>query len=139
MRKPELHDVLHDGLIVYRKSPHPWLSRDGSLTRSRSLSQLNDYEPLYEPRRRRASLEYSPRAYDNQSFEWYCGRSRQPRRQRPRARSYRSLSPAVVSLNRDLERENYRSPSIRSSRSRSVSPVLAHNTTYDVHSLSQFL
>lgn len=127
--------MLHDGLVVYRKGgPHPFLT-----SYSQSLTDLNDFESIFDrrsrspsrSRSRNASLEYSPGVYADGYYqpsgrEWYCGRSRIGKR-------CRSASPAakarVSSLNRDLARENYRFRS--ASRSRSASPNRFFNSSRD--------
>lgn len=155
LRKPELHDVLHDGLVLYRKSPHPRSRSTSSRLRSRSLSNLNTYldddelangypYPNIRAQPRRTSLEYAPLLYST-DYEHrptngsgnlaYCGRRRSGSGARRRPRS---LSPRMISLNRDLARENYRaatrsrSRSGSGSRSCSVSPNRYHH--YDLNS-----
>lgn len=152
LRKPELHDVLHDGLVLYRKSPHP--SRSTSRLRSRSLTFLNDYmsendldrynnphHHFHQHHHRshernttqqptRAIFDYSPSHYRSRSPSLiHCGGSDTElgqQRRRPR-----SLSPNMISLNQDLARENYRPRSRSRSRSasRSSSVNNHHNSS----------
>lgn len=148
LRKPELHDVLHDGLVLYRKSPHP--SRSTSRLRSRSLTFLNNYmsendldrynnsdnnhhhhrSQVRNTQPTRAIFDYSPSHYRSRSPSLiHCGgsdiESGGQQRRRPR-----SLSPNMISLNQDLARENYRPRSRSRSRSASrSSSVNNHNSS----------
>lgn len=79
---------------------------------------------------RSGMFNYSPSHYSsrndrsNSPYGYDCGGSNDSRQ----SRRHRSLSPNMVSLNRDLEHENFRPRSSRSgSRSSSVSSQLRQN------------
>ena len=102
LRKPELHDVLHDGLVLVKKNLKRIKNRHRSASRSkRSRSRSNDYK-------------FSSPSLDNlihvKSFDHLS----------------RSLSPHNRSLNSNIRIENDRS------LSRSLSNSRRHDCTYDI-------
>jgi hypothetical protein len=111
LRKPELHDVLHDGLVLTKKTS----DRVGSSKRRRrSLSLTRLIEPV--PMIDHASLH-------SQSLQASSQRPR-ARSARIQSRASRSLSP--FSLNESLSKANERKSS------RSVSSSSRNNRTYDI-------
>lgn len=140
LRKPELHDVLHDGLVLTEKSPvriryskggKRTKFRRGSLSQSSRSSRSNSAE-----RPRSHSLNRLQRDYDDVA-EMCDNTHRRYNSPRPRS-SYSSriyddhqsrslsLNRSDISLNRNLAYENHRP------RSRGNSADSTGNRTYDI-------
>ena len=133
-RKPELHDVLHDGLVLTRKN------------RNRSRRKNQRTIRSHSEERAISSAKNSPRTAPDSSAENLVGANSsalfytvKPARTKSLDRLDRTLSPHPHilgrSLNKNLKIENARRPHSSNSRSRSNS----RNTdrTYDVLSDSE--
>ena len=132
MRKPELHDVLHDGLVLTRKNPGRFQGGGGvkakrnSSSRSRSASRSAS-------RARAADENNFNRTNDSSLFHTVSHKSRE---RNVAERPSRSLTPSShahrlgVSLNKNLNQQNSRHSSL--SRSPSNSSRMTHNRTYDI-------
>lgn len=118
LRKPELHDVLHDGLVLTKKASDRAGSAKG---RRRSLSLTRLIEPV--PMIDHASLHSQSLLQPSSSISKSSHRPR-PRSARVQSRLSRSLSP--FSLNESLAKANERKSS------RSVSSSSRNNRTYDI-------
>jgi hypothetical protein len=110
LRKPELHDVLHDGLVVTRKNRNILKRRRGS------ISSLKKNKSNRSSRSRSNDFKFTSPSLDNINI-----RSKSENRRR-------SLSPHNRSLNTNLKFENDRS----ASRSLSNSSSRHQNQTYDI-------
>lgn len=115
LRKPELHDVLHDGLVLVKKRDNNSRRKN---KRVRARSSQSSRSQSNDQRYTSSSLEnlFKSKSYDL---------------------ARRSLSPQSGSFNYNLKLENDRS----SSRSLSNSSLRRHNRTYDIlpESDDQFL
>lgn len=164
-RKPELHDMLHDGLILTEKSRKRMRRnnkrnkrRSNSLSRLPDSSHFSDMErprshspntmsrslaPQYE---NNSALYHAIQTHNNKTHNQlhYSNSPTNPSSQfyDTRNRLSRSVSPFKlgISLNKNLARQNYRSPRVHSnsngashSRSRSASSASRKfDLTYDV-------
>jgi len=115
LRKPELHDVLHDGLVLTKKTSDRVGSSKSSRRRSLSLTRLIEPVPM---------IDYA--TLHSQSYSPMSKSSHRPRARSARVQSRLSRSLSPFSLNETLARANERKPS------RSVSSSSRHNRTYDI-------
>jgi hypothetical protein len=166
-RKPELHDMLHDGLVLTEKS-RKRMRRNNKRNkrRSNSLSRLPDsshFSDMERPRSHSPSAMSSSLApqYENNSALYHAIQAHNNKTHNQlyysnspanhtsqfydtRNRLSRSVSPFKlgISLNKNLGRQNFRSPRVHSnsngasrSRSRSASSASRKfDLTYDVQS-----
>ena len=143
MRKPELHDVLHDGLVLTKKRRTRKGNNNNKIRRSNSLSRLETrgssaFSNSFDGHGMNNSALFEQIKNNNLHHNKYNHAARAPRAEfhyNSKNRLSRSLSPFSLcnSPNHNLARQNHRSPQVPRSASRSVSPCCKNqNATYDI-------